>query len=92
MLTIKESVEQIKTQIIDLFGIEATDVRLEEIGKSTNEIYNITVSFLIPNKNLPDNTASVCGITIFPYDRQYKQLKVNKKDGNIISMKMHRNA
>ena len=88
MLSIKESIEQIKTQFIDLFGSDVTDVRLEEIKGGTDEEYYLTVSFLIPNKNLPTTITSTNGFTIFPYIRQYKNLTVNKKNGSIVYMKI----
>ena len=52
MLSIKESFEQIRTQITDLLGSDITDIRLEEINGTTRDKYNLTVSYLVPNKNL----------------------------------------
>ena len=92
MLTIKQSIVEVTKQIQSLLGVETTDLRLEEINKENKNAYNLTVSFLIPNKNLPDNISAITGVTIFPFIRQYKQLKVNKNDGNIITMKMYNNA
>jgi len=92
MLSIKESVEQIKTQFSDLFGNDVTDVRLEEINGSNDDEYFLTVSFLIPNKNLPTTLTSINSFTLFPYTRQYKNLTINKEDGNIVYMKMCANA
>ena len=86
MLSIKESVEQIKTQLMDLFGSDITDIRLEEINGGTDDEYYLTVSFLIPIKKLPTTITSTNGFTIFPYIRQYKYLTVNKKDGDIVYM------
>ena len=88
MLSIKESVELIKTQFFDLFGNDVTDVRLEEINGGTDDEYYLTVSFLIPNKNLPSTLTSINKFAIFPYIRQYKNLTINKNDGNIVYMKM----
>ena len=92
MLSIKESVEHIKTQFSDLFGNDVTDVRLEEINGGNDDEYYLTVSFLIPNKNLPATLTSTNSITLFPYTRQYKNLTINKNDGNIVFMKMCANA
>ncbi|MDR1893071.1 MAG: hypothetical protein LBQ61_00050 [Spirochaetales bacterium] len=51
MVTVKESLEQIKGQFLDLFGSDVTDVRLEEINEKDENEYYFTVSFLIPNKD-----------------------------------------
>ena len=92
MLSIKESIEQVKTQFFDLLGDDITDVRLEEINGCTDNEYHLTVSFLIPNKNLPATITSTNGVVVFPFVRQYKNITVNKNNGNIVCMKMYNNA
>ncbi|MCL2443961.1 MAG: hypothetical protein FWD13_10940 [Treponema sp.] len=90
MVTVKESVEQIKGQFVDLFGSDVSDIRLEEIiDDSRNNEYYLTLSFLIPNNNIPKTMTSSLGNISFPYIRQYKKVIVNKEDGNINSIKMH---
>jgi len=90
MVTVKESVEQIKDRFIDLFGSDVTDIRLEEVVEDNkNDEYFLTLSFLIPNNNIPQTVTSSLGNNIYPYIRQYKKVIVNKADGNINSIMMH---
>jgi hypothetical protein len=90
MITVKESVEQIKDRFIDLFGSDVTDIRLEEVVENNkNDEYFLTLSFLIPNNNIPQTVTSSLGNNIYPYIRQYKKVVVNKADGNINSIMMH---
>ncbi|MDR1317851.1 MAG: hypothetical protein LBK13_13375 [Spirochaetales bacterium] len=86
----KESVEKIKEKFLDLFGSDVTDIRLEEINKSPINEYYLTVSFLVPNKNVSQTLASTFGIMINPYIREYKNVVVNKKNGDIITIKIHK--
>jgi len=92
MISVKDSIEQIKGQFLDFFGSEVTDIRLEEINESNGSEYNLTISFLVPNKNIPSTAISVLGNNIFPYIREYKNVVINKENGIIISVKMHKNA
>ena len=92
MISVKESLEQIKGRFLDVFGSDITDVRLEEIKEGTADEYHLTVSFLIPNKNIPETVTSVLGTMVNPYIRQYKNVAVNKSNGNIISIKIHKDA
>jgi hypothetical protein len=93
MVSVKESVERIKGEFLDLFGSDVTDIRLEEINESnnTNEYY-LTVSFLVPNKNIPSTVTSTFGMMINPYIREYKNVVVNKTNGDIIAIKIHKDA
>ena len=84
MTPLKETFENIKGQFIDLFGSDIKDIRLEEIDESNNSQYNMTLSFLIPNKGI----SSALG-DMYPYIRQYKNVIVDKNNGSIISIKMH---
>ena len=89
MVTIKESVEQVKERFLDLFGSDVTDIRLEELyDDNKNNEYYFTLSFLIPNNNIPQTITSSLGNFSFPYIRQYKKVIVNKTDGNINSIMM----
>jgi hypothetical protein len=90
MVSVKESVEQIKGRFLDLFGSDVTDIRLEEVQDDhrKNEYY-LTLSFLIPNKNIPQTITSSLGNIVYPYIRQYKKVTVNKADGNINSIMMY---
>ena len=92
MISVKESLEQIKGRFLDVFGSDITDVRLEEIKEGTADEYHLTVSFLIPNKNIPETVTSALGTMVNPYIRQYKNVAVNKSNGNIISIKIHKDA
>jgi len=90
MVSVKESVEQIKGQFLDLFGSDVTDIRLEEVfDDNKNNEYFLTLSFLIPNKNIPQTITSSLGNITYPYIRQYKKVTVNKTDGNINSIMMY---
>ncbi|WP_027390293.1 hypothetical protein [Chrysiogenes arsenatis] len=92
MLTVKEAVDTIKKQFKDLFGSDITDIRLEEIEPDAGDQYHLTISFLVPNKNMPQAIQSLLGEIKNPYVRQYKTVIVNKADGSILSVKMHKNA
>lgn len=90
MVSIKESIEQIKGRFIDLFGSDLTDIRLEEVVEDgKNNEYYLTLSFLIPNKNIPQTVTSSLGNIIYPYIRQYKRVTVNKANGDINSIMMY---
>jgi hypothetical protein len=91
MFSVKESIEQVKIQFLELFGSDITDVRLEEMNENNKNEYYFTISFLVPNKNKSTSITSVL-TDVFPYTRQYKNVVVNKDDGNIISIKIHTNA
>jgi hypothetical protein len=92
MVSVKESVERIKGEFLDLFGSDVTDVRLEEINESSTNEYYLTVSFLVPNKNISSTVTSTFGTMINPYIREYKNVIVNKKNGDIIAIKIHKDA
>jgi hypothetical protein len=92
MVSVKESVEKIKGEFPDLFGSDVTDVRLEEINESNNSEYYLTVSFLVPNKNISPTATSTFGTMINPYIREYKNVVRNKKNGDIIAIKIHESA
>jgi hypothetical protein len=90
MVSVKESVEQIKGRFIDLFGSDVTDIRLEELqDDDKNNEYYLTLSFLIPNKNIPQTITTSLENIVYPYIRQYKKVTVNKADGNINSIMMY---
>jgi hypothetical protein len=92
MLSVKESVEKIKGEFVDLFGSDITDIRLEEISEDTLNEYYLTVSFLVPNKNVSRALTSTFGTMINPYIREYKNVVVNKENGDIITIKIHKDA
>jgi hypothetical protein len=92
MISVKESFEQIKRHLLDVFGTDVTDVRLEEIREGTADEYHLTVSFLIPNKNVPETITGTLRGMVNPYIRQYKSIVADKSNGNIISVKIHKDA
>jgi hypothetical protein len=92
MISVKESIEKIKREFLDLFGPDVTDIRLEEINESNSNEYYLTVSFLVPNKNMSSMVTSTLGSIVNPYIREYKNVVVNKENGNIISIKIHKDA
>ena len=92
MVSVKESIEKIKGEFLDLFGSDVTDIRLEEINESNNNEYYLTVSFLVPNKNISPMVTSSLRTIINPYLREYKNVVVNKKNGDIIAIKIHKDA
>jgi hypothetical protein len=90
MVSVKESIEQIKGKFVDLFGSDVTDIRLEEIfDDGKNNEYYLTLSFLIPNMNIPQTITSSLGNIAYPYIRQYKKVTVNIADGKINSIMMY---
>ena len=92
MISVKESLEQIKGQFSDVFGTDVTDIRLEEIKEGTADEYHLTVSFLVPNKNIPETVTAALGSMVNPYIREYKNVVVNKSNGDIVSIKIHKDA
>jgi hypothetical protein len=95
MVTVKESLEQIKKEVPVLFGDDVSDIRLEEIegnGSDAAAEYYLTISFLVPNKNVSMSWSSLANGLNTPYIRQYKNIVVNKEDGTIVSVKMHQDA
>jgi hypothetical protein len=74
---------------LDLFGSDITDIRLEEINESNSNEYYLTISFLVPNKNISPTVTSTFGIMVNPYIRAYKNVVINKENGDIIAIKMH---
>ncbi|GHT76768.1 hypothetical protein AGMMS4952_13880 [Spirochaetia bacterium] len=92
MVSVKESVERIKGQFLDVFGSDVTDIRLEEIKESKSNKYYLTVSFLVPNRNISPTVTSTFGSMVNPYIREYKSVVVNKENGDVISIKIHKDA
>jgi hypothetical protein len=92
MISVKESVEKIKGEFADLFGPDVSDIRLEEINESNANEYYLTVSFLVPNINIPSAAISTLGISVNPCIRKYKNVIVNKNSGDIIAIKIHKDA
>ncbi|MDR2028757.1 MAG: hypothetical protein LBP93_04380 [Treponema sp.] len=92
MVSVKESVERIKGEFPSLFGSDVTDIRLEEINESNGNEYHLTVSFLVPNRNISPTITATLGTMVNPYIREYKNVIVNKKNGDIIAVKMHKDA
>ncbi len=88
MLTVKESIEKIKPEFVGWFGSDITDIRLEEL-EEYGENYNLTISFLMPNRNAATPLTSAMIALTSPYIRQYKDVIVNREDGKIIKVKMH---
>jgi hypothetical protein len=91
MVSVKESVERVKGQFLDVFGSDVTDIRLEEIEESNGNEYYLTLSFLVPNRNISPTVTSTFGM-VNPYIREYKNVVVNKKNGDIISIEIHKDA
>jgi hypothetical protein len=92
MVSVKDSVEKIKGEFLDLFGSDIADIRLEEINESNSNEYYLTVSFLVPNKNISPAVTSNLGTLVNPYIREYKNVIVNKKNGDIITIKIHKDT
>jgi hypothetical protein len=92
MVSVKESVERIRGEFSDLFGPEVTDIRLEEIDESNSNEYYLTVFFLVPNKNISPAATLTLGKIVNPYIREYKNVVVNKENGEIIAIKIHEDA
>jgi len=88
MKSIKETLDIIKTEFVSIFGEDIRDIRLEEIEKnSANNEYLLTVSFLIPNSNMP----TLAVLSANPYTRSYKKVRINYNTGDITSIKIHKN-
>jgi hypothetical protein len=91
MFSVKESIEKVKSQFLELFGSDIIDVRLEELNENNNDEYYFTISFLTPNKNKSTSISSVL-TDVFPYTREYKNVIVKRDNGSITSIKIHTNA
>jgi len=90
MLTIKEAFIKIKATIIENFGDDIQDIRLEEMETNPSGTYELTISYLIPNKNV-SSMASMYSTLQNPFIRQYKKVSIDFNDGTIFSIKIHKN-
>ncbi len=92
MLELKEAVQRAKDFVRDIYGPDAKDVRLEEVNRSDDGIWLITIGFRdlfaseIPS--LPQSILSqwdiLRGPTAFP--RVYKVLRVDPQTGSVAAM------
>ena len=91
MLTIKEAVNKIKATVVELFGDDIKDIRLEEMELNNEEkSYKLTISFLVPNNNV-STMASLFSQNNSPYIREYKNVIINNETGEISSIKIKKN-
>jgi len=77
MLSVKEAMENVRTEFTELFGKNIADIRLEEI-KQTSKEYHLTVSFLIPDES-----------AYLKYERLYKNVIVDR-NSKIKSIAIHK--
>lgn len=93
MITIKEALDTVKSDLVELYGDEITDIRLEEMDhQALDDTYQLTVSFLMPEKNPPRGLAANLAVANRPYSRLYKKVSIDKEDGKIKNIKMYNNA
>lgn len=76
-LSFKEIFNAAKEEISDLYNVEDSDFRLEQIEfNQKDEIWDIVVSYLIPNKNSNPSLLFPNGM---PFERIFKKLRINTK-------------
>ncbi|GHU07999.1 hypothetical protein FACS1894151_03200 [Spirochaetia bacterium] len=85
MLTIKEAMQEIEVQFIELFGPDIKDVRLEGIEEMADHEYHFTVSFLRSNEGASEAIISILG----NYIREYKDVVASKETGALVSAKVY---
>ncbi|MES0491641.1 MAG: hypothetical protein ABUK01_16715 [Leptospirales bacterium] len=91
MISLKEALEEVKKNFLDLYGENITDIRLEEIdNRDIDDSYQLTVSFLMPEKNLPTSLGATLAVATRPYSRLYKRVSINREDGTIINIKIYK--
>ncbi|MCL2845004.1 MAG: hypothetical protein FWE23_06090 [Chitinivibrionia bacterium] len=91
----RERIGAIKNKLPDIFGEEIKDVRVEEIWEDVAGVH-FTFSFLSPRADVfkraqSSKTERSPYEALFDYERLYKEVVLDK-NGNIISIKMHKNA
>ena len=87
-LGFQELKERAREITITLLGFEPRDYRLEQIEKETDGNWNIVVSYLSENKNIP-STESILGFNkVLPYERIYKRLILDN-EGSFLKLLMY---
>lgn len=91
-MTIKEAMVKIQSAMIELYGEQIIDVRLEEMSLPLQEgsgIREITVSFLLPEKNPLTGIAAAMVATVNKnYTRLYKTIEFDMNKGEILAIRM----
>jgi len=91
----RERINVVKNKLPEIFGEEIIDVRVEEIWEDIASVH-LTFSFLSPRAEVFKRSGGN-GLeksryeSLFDYERLYKEVVLDK-NGNIISIKMHKNA
>ena len=84
-MEVKEAVAAAKSCIMDLFAEEGiSNVGLEEIDLDLGKTWRVTIGFSRPWNNTIGTTL------VGGADRSYKIIRINDKDGRIISVKDHK--
>lgn len=97
MTSMKEAFLNTKRALVEIFGEEVMDIRLEEVDLSSSQDYwEIVVSFLYPQKNPPTVTALGALAALSDpfnrkYERIYKKVIVQKENGEVTSIKIFKN-
>lgn len=85
MNTIREYLAKAKEEIVEAYGGEAADLRLEEFERDTKEI---VVSFLLPDIN-PAVGIVALSAGNRKYERVYKKIEFNQL-GDVESVKIYK--
>lgn len=92
MISLKEALDEVKKNFVELYGEDITDIRLEEIdNRDLDNTYQLTVSFLMPEKNPPTGLAATLAVATRPFSRLYKKVSLNKENGTINNIKIYKN-
>lgn len=79
-MNFKEVYATAKSTLADILGSELMDFRLEQVKKNKAEdSWDVVVSYLLSNINISKSPLSALGVNSLPYERVYKQVKINEE-------------
>lgn len=79
-MNFKELYSTAEEQLSMLSNLEDSDFRLEQAEYLEDEdIWEIIVSYLVPNINRSESGLSILNPANLPYNRIYKRVKINNK-------------
>lgn len=92
-MTVTKAMQKVNSEFELIYGDEIQDIRLEELDNNLKKgSLEITVSFLLPDKNPIQGLASTMSLGSRTYDRLYKKIIIDKKKEEIVSMKIPKNG
>ncbi|MCL1946390.1 MAG: hypothetical protein FWF51_04440 [Chitinivibrionia bacterium] len=86
----KGMIDYSKEFLVNLFGDQIQDIRVEEIWQDKSNIH-FTFSFLSPRASVFMKRVSQID-PLFNYERLYKEVVIDKNGENITKIKMQKNA